>query len=204
MYIPSSFKIESAEVIQGLIKDNAFATLFSASLEATHLPFVLQANEGKLGSLYAHMARANPHWKQLDGEKVLVVFQGPHSYISPSFYAKSPAVPTWNYVAVHCIGQVTLINDNDNKTAMDKLVEAYEPTLLANNNLMPSEYTQKLRQAVVGFKIVIDTIQAKEKLGQQRSKADQLGVYKALQQSQRLEDQLLYRYMKKRGVGTGD
>jgi transcriptional regulator len=203
MYIPNNLKLESSEDIQALVQENSFATLFSSSLEATHLPFGLQREEGALGTLYAHMAKANPHWKAIQGQRVLVVFQGPHAYISPTSYAKLPAVPTWNYVAVHCYGYVELINDNENQAAMDRLVKAYDPKLINNSNIMPKEYTQKLRQAVVGFKIPIDEIQAKEKLGQQRSKDDQAGVFKSLKQSQRIEDQLLYRYMKRRAVGTG-
>ena len=149
------------------------------------------------------MAKANPHHKDLQGQRVLVIFNGPHAYISPSWYVRAPAVPTWNYAAVHCYGKIELISDDENHSAMEELVRKYEPSLLDNPEIMPADYQQRLRQAVVGFKVVVDEIQAKEKLGQHRKQEDQQGVYAALQNSPSADARLLAAYMRERGSGTG-
>lgn len=91
-----------------------------------------------------------------------MVFSGAHAYISPTWYDAKPAVPTWNYAAVHCYGVASLLSDTETQDMLDKLVTKYEPKLLQDKQIMPDEYQQKLRQAIVGFKIVIDEIQAKK------------------------------------------
>lgn len=150
------------------------------------------------------MAKANSHHKELQGQRILVIFNGPHAYISPCWYASQPAVPTWNYIAVHCYGKFELLSDDDNQSAMEELVSKYEPSLLDNPEIMPADYQQRLRQAVVGFKVVVDEILAKEKLGQHRKQEDQQGVYAALQNSPSADARLLAAYMQKRHKGTGE
>lgn len=203
MYIPRNLRMENKNDIGDFIAEFGFATLVSKSLEATHLPFIFQPNEGTNGRLIGHMAKANAHWKTLEGESVLAIFNGPHSYISPTWYASGPAVPTWNYAAIHCYGRLHLLGEEATMHAMDTLVKKYEPDLLSNLALMPESYKVKLAKAVVGFQIDITDIQAKEKLGQQRKEEDQRGVTEALAASSRLEDQMLLGYMKSRSLGTG-
>lgn len=203
MYIPKSLEINDSDAIAQLISDNSFGMLLSADLTATHLPFLYEPSVGQFGCLFGHFAKANSHWKAVENQRVLVVFSGPHAYISPTWYAFAPAVPTWNYAAVHCYGVVTLLSDDENYHAMQKLVKTFEPSLLDKPDVMPEDYQAKLRQAVIGFKIVIDDIQGKEKLGQQRKVEDQAGVYQALKQSNNLEAKALASYMEKRELGTG-
>lgn len=204
MYTPASVELTESVAIANFIKQFGFGLIVSPTLEATHLPLTFKPEEGELGCLYGHFAKANGHWQQVDGQRVLVVFNGPHSYISPSWYQTTPAVPTWNYAAVHCYGVVELLSEQETSDSMDELVSKYEPELLSNDQLMPSEYKTRLTKAVVGFRILLDAIQAKEKLGQHRKPADQIGVYQALLETDSLEAQQLANYMKNRQLGIGE
>ncbi|CAG9000812.1 MAG: hypothetical protein CENE_02819 [Candidatus Celerinatantimonas neptuna] len=107
-------------------------------------------------------------------------------------------------VSVHCYGKVELLNLDKTKSSMEELVKKYEPSLLNNTEVLSPELTDKLMQSIVGFRIVIDEIQAKEKLGQHRSSGDQRGVYQSLFESNSAEAKMLATYMKKRNLGIGD
>ncbi|WJG09187.1 FMN-binding negative transcriptional regulator [Aliiglaciecola sp. LCG003] len=203
MYIPKNMQLNDDEVIVRFIRQYSFGQLITSTLDVTYLPLVLESDEAEKGVLYGHMARANSQWKNLQDQRVLVVFNGPHSYISPTWYQTTPAVPTWNYAAVHCYGKVELLDDTQSSIALDKLVAQFEPALLQNTEVMPKSYQRKLDQAIVGFKIVIDDIQAKEKLGQHRSAADQNSVFTALQTSPHADARQLASYMQLRNLGTG-
>lgn len=109
MYVPTSFREDHPEKLHEFIKSYSFGTLFSdteGGLQASHLPFLLDEKMGTQGVLAGHMAKANSHWQSLSGQEVLVVFQGPHVYISPAWYEEPETVPTWNYVAVHVYGNM--------------------------------------------------------------------------------------------------
>ncbi|ODC02910.1 transcriptional regulator [Terasakiispira papahanaumokuakeensis] len=207
MYTPSALAMTEKDDIAAFIHHFGFALLVTPDLDATHLPLFLDREQSPMGMLYGHLSRANPQAHTLDGQRVLAIFSGPHSYISPTWYASAPAVPTWNYAAVHCYGQVELLSEAETTRSMDTLVTQYEPALLSDDAvaqaLMPSAFKQKLQQGVVGFRILLDQIQGKEKLGQQRPDADQQGVYQALQQSDRHDERALAAYMKQRQLGTG-
>src|SRR5438132_1080087 len=114
MYIPPAFRIEDLPCLHAIMRENSFATLVTGAggeLCATHIPILLDPNRGKFGTLTGHVAKANTHWESLRGNvEALVIFQGPHAYVSPSWY-KTQAVPTWNYVAVHAYGRPRLIED---------------------------------------------------------------------------------------------
>lgn len=203
MYIPKNLEVKAPLIISELIAGNGFGTLISADLTATHLPLIYESNDEGLGLLFGHFAKSNAHWQIAENKRVLVIFQGPHAYISPTWYVTKPAVPTWNYSAVHCYGYLTILDDKENQQAMTDLIFKYEPELLDNPETMPADYQLKLRKSVVGFKIVIDEIQAKEKLGQHRKPEDQKGVFAGLQTSKDLNAAGLCAYMEKRNVGTG-
>ena len=127
MFIPKHNKMDNLSVAHDFIDEFSFGLVVSNSLTGTHLPFVLHKNEGEMGTLYTHCAKANSHWKELDSTEALIVFTGPHSYISPSWYAKSPGVPTWNYSAVHVYGTVSLLNDSETLDVVEEVVHKYEP-----------------------------------------------------------------------------
>ncbi|OOE52652.1 transcriptional regulator [Salinivibrio kushneri] len=204
MHIPKNMEMTGEDAIKAFISDYGFGILVSNDLNATHLPLIYEAEEGALGCLYGHFGKANAHWKVTENQRVVVIFNGPHSYISPSWYETKPAVPTWNYSAVHCYGVLKLLSDKENEWAMKQLVAKYDPALLDAPETMPSDYQAKLRQSVVGFKIVVDDIHAKEKLGQHRKSDDQMGVFAALSDSTHPNDIALSAYMKKRNLGIGN
>lgn len=202
MYIPNHFNMGDTSNCQRFIKKFGFGILISNSLTGSHLPFVLKTNEGENGTLYAHCARANKHWKELDNEKVLIIFSGPHAYISPSWYSQSPAVPTWNYTTVHVYGKVTLLNAKESLSAIDDVVKQYEPSLLNHKNIVTDDYKHKLLGGLVAFKIEITQLEGQLKLGQQKKEEDQLGVFNALSTSNNLGDKALANYMREINIGT--
>ncbi|MDO6712171.1 FMN-binding negative transcriptional regulator [Aliiglaciecola sp. 2_MG-2023] len=204
MYVEKKFQLSDLDAMRSFIAQNSFGLIVSTDLNSTHLPFVCDVDENGKLCLFAHMAKANPHWKTIDNNRALVVFNGAHAYISPSWYATKPAVPTWNYVAVHCYGVVQLLDEDDTALRMRQLISHYEPSLLKDDSTMPEDYQQRLRQAVVGFKLEIDDIQGKEKLGQHRKHEDQLGVFSSLNNSADPVAKLLAEYMEERSLGNGE
>jgi transcriptional regulator len=199
MYIPNTFKMTEITHKHQFIDEFGFGVVISSADEllGTHLPFVLHADEGEQGVLYTHCAKANPHWKDLEGQNVLVIFTGPHGYISPSWYTTKPAVPTWNYVAVHAYGVATLLDPEATLKAVDQVVEKYEPQLLAKRDIVTDQIKHKMLAAIVGFKIELTTLEGQLKLGQNKSKDDQTGVLNALNNSNNLNDLMLSSYMQK-------
>ncbi|WP_163575554.1 FMN-binding negative transcriptional regulator [Halomonas faecis] len=182
MYRPSDTRMSLTQA-QALIDAHGFAMLVDGSLRASHLPLVLERGEGELGTLYGHFARANPHWHELDGQRVLAIFQGPHAYVSPRWYATRPAVPTWNYVAVHASGVVERLDDAATLASLDALVAQYEPDLLDDEEILGEAYRRRLLAGTVGFRIRLDDLQGKAKLGLNRSREDQAGMLAGLRAS---------------------
>ncbi|GAA0573645.1 FMN-binding negative transcriptional regulator [Halomonas salifodinae] len=179
MYRPRDTRMPLDEA-QDLIDAHGFAVLLDGGLQASHLPLVLSRGEGELGTLYGHFARANPHWQALEGQRVLAIFQGPHAYVSPRWYAARPAVPTWNYVSVHASGIVERLDDEATQAAFDTLLAKYEPDLLDDAEILSDAYRRRLLKGTVGFRIRLDDLQGKAKLGLNRSREDQAGVLAGL------------------------
>ncbi|MDP4171201.1 MAG: FMN-binding negative transcriptional regulator [Bacillota bacterium] len=168
MYVPKHFKIEGKEEIYELIEQYSFATLVSqhnAEPYATHLPLTLDKDAGVL---YGHFARPNEQWKDIEHQNVLVIFQGPHCYISPSWYETNKAVPTWNYVAVHVYGKVEIIhNEQEAFQALVKMVNKYEkPDRAYKLKEVDSSYIEGMTKGIVNFKIKITKMEGKAKLSQ--------------------------------------
>jgi transcriptional regulator len=203
MYIPNKFKMTEITHKHRFIEEFGFGVVISSAdgLSATHLPFVLHADEGEQGVLYAHCAKANPHWKDLEGQNVLVIFTGPHGYISPSWYTSKPAVPTWNYTSVHAYGVASLLDPEATLKAVDQVVEKYEPQLLVERDIVTDQIKHKMLAGIVGFKIALTTLEGQLKLGQNKSKDDQTGVLNALNNSTNLNDLMLSNYMQKNESG---
>ncbi|WP_028471104.1 FMN-binding negative transcriptional regulator [Neptunomonas japonica] len=204
MYIPKNMQMSDLSTTHDFIEEFGFGVIISGSLTGTHIPFVIHRNEGEYGVLYSHCAKANPHWKELENAEVLIIFSGPHSYISPSWYAHAPAVPTWNYAAVHAYGTASLLSDKQTLEAVEEVVHQYEPALLEKREIITDEFRDKLLAGIVGIKIELSRIDGKLKLGQLRKSEDQEGVYTALSQSKHTADQALALYMKKLNLGTGN
>ncbi|GAA0788683.1 MULTISPECIES: FMN-binding negative transcriptional regulator [Pseudomonadati] len=207
MYVPEKWKMEATSDIQQFIQQHGFAMIVSSDLEASHLPLILEPNTAKQGVLYGHFARSNPHWKNIVGRSVLCVFNGPHAYISPTWYDAYPAVPTWNYITVHAKGVVELTDEATTLKMLNATISKYEPSLLEatdeSEGFIPKAFEEKLAKGIVGFKIVINELQAKQKLGQHRSNADQQGVANGLANSTDLDAQQLFNYMKANNIGIG-
>jgi len=199
MYIPNKFKMTEITHKHQFIDEFGFGVVISSAdgLSGTHVPFVLHADEGEQGMLYAHCAKANPLWKNLDGQKVLVIFTGPHGYISPSWYTTKPAVPTWNYTAVHAYGVASLLDPEATLKAVEQVVEKYEPQLLVERNIVTDQIKHKMLAGIVGFKIALTTLEGQLKLGQNKSKDDQTGVLNALNNSNNVNNLMLSNYMQK-------
>lgn len=203
MYVPKNMKMDSIEQTHAFIDEFGFGLMVSPDLTATHLPFVLDKEPGASGRLYSHFARANPQWKALNGKEVLVVFNGPHAYISPSWYASSPGVPTWNYSAVHVYGKVEVLGAEHTLELVELAVNKYEPSLLVERNILTNEFRDKLLAGVVGFSVEITKIEAKLKLGQHRDTEDQKGVAAGLERAGDHESIGLLNYMRAQNIGTG-
>ena len=186
MYTQRSHRNDDPDALRRVIETYPFAILVSqhdGEPYASHLPFMWTSG-GEHGVLLGHMARANPQWKTWDSTtRVLVIFNGPHSYISPAWYEQQVTVPTWNYVTVHASGVPVLVHETGRlRRLVTDLTRRYESqdgwTVERAEPIMETEL-----KAIVGFEIAIDRIEGKFKLNQNRSEADQRGVVRALEQS---------------------
>jgi transcriptional regulator len=185
MYVPAAFRVEDTSSLYEVIEAYSFATLVSVTDDApfaTHVPLLFERRtDGP--ALLGHVARANPHWRRFDGSRqALAIFHGPHAYISPSWYATHPAVPTWNYVAVHAYG-APRVRDDDTWVShlLDRLVAKYESALPEPwSGELPVPFRQRMVRAVVGFEMPVERIEGKFKLGQNRPAADQERVTQVL------------------------
>ena len=194
MYLPSAFRQDDLAELHAQLQANPFALLTSAGaagVQASHLPLLLKPGEGEFGTLYGHFARANPHWRDLQGgAEALAVFSGPDAYISPGWYpAKAEhgkVVPTWNYIAVHARGPVELIEEPERLLQIvSRLSDQHEngrerPWAVSD---APRDYLDSMLRAIVGFALPIRRLEGKWKLGQNRSAADQAGVRDGLASS---------------------
>jgi transcriptional regulator len=185
MYIPAAFREDRLDVLHDLIRQNSFGTMVSHGAQgmvASHLPLLLDSERGPNGTLRGHVARANPHWQEFQDEaEVLVIFTGPHAYISPSWYQAELSVPTWNYAAVHAYGVPRLVEGDELYDILEAMVRTYEAPLDKPWALqLPDHFLSRMMKAIVGFEIRITRLEGKLKLAQNRSSADQQGVVEAL------------------------
>ncbi len=179
MYTPKHFTVDDDEILHAVMRENSFAIMVTAvdgATTATHLPFSLDTGTAGHGVLQAHMARANPQWEAFaDGIEAMVVFQGPHTYISPTWYETVKAVPTWNYVAVHAYGRPRVIDDPDTVLAtMRRLVGEYETpdTGPWDMDTLPEKFLNAMVRGIVAFEIPIERLEGKFKLSQNRPDGD--------------------------------
>ena len=187
MYSPTFNRISDRAILKEAMRAYSFAILFgpqtapeaAAPLAATHLPLVVR-DEGPHGLLEGHFARANRHWQALAGRETLVVFSGPHSYVSPTLYVDPLSVPTWNYIAIHAYGILELVEDELGKdTLLAGLIHAHEPAFAEKWHAMPKEFRRSMLAGIVGFRIPIQRIEGKFKLSQNRDAAERRNVQAA-------------------------
>jgi transcriptional regulator len=207
MYTPAAFRQDDLATLHEQMRACRLPTLVShgsQGLLASHLPLLLAPDEGEYGTLYGHFARANPQWRDLaEDSEVLVIFQGPEAYISPSWYAAKAehgkVVPTWNYISVQAHGRAEVFDDAERLlqlvSRLSDLHEADRPQPWAVSDA-PREYIDSMLRAIVGFALPIQRIEGKWKLGQNRSSADQVGVREGLTASSDARDRELAAQMR--------
>ena len=168
MYSSDYFRVTDRKVLVDFIADHPFGILVSGSggLAATHLPFLIHDREGKL-ILSGHMALANSQWKDLDRSDVLVIFNGPDAYISPSWIPEKVPVPTWNYITVHANGKFSILGREERNRVVKELVEKFEGDGGFSDRVEEDVY-QEMLEGTVGFDIVVSAIEGKWKLSQNR------------------------------------
>jgi transcriptional regulator len=192
MYIPAHFEETRTDVLHGLITAHPLGTLVTLSaggLTANHIPFELVTDAGSVGTLRAHVARANPVWKEFSRDvDALIIFQGPHAYITPTWYVETkPAtgkvVPTWNYCVVHAHGPLRVIEDRDwLRAQLEQLVRRHESSRSAPWEISdaPADFIEKQLSAIVGIEIPIARLIGKWKVSQNRNDADRAGIVEGL------------------------
>lgn len=201
MYVPDVFREERPDVLHDAIRAIRLATIVSQGRElmANHLPLLLDTATGTHGTLYGHMALANPHWREIAADgRVLVLFLGPNAYISPSHYwskaATGKVVPTWNYVAVHVYGTATIFDDTEelrrHVEALTIFNESSRPLQWRVDDA-PADYVPAMIKGIVGVAIAIDRIEGKWKMSQNRPAADRVGVAQGLAASDRADDRAI-------------
>ncbi|MDQ2078408.1 FMN-binding negative transcriptional regulator [Marinimicrobium sp. ABcell2] len=188
MYIPKHFKEDDTQTLHQYIRDYSFGLLVVADangIEANHVPFHLNTEEsGTLGRLQCHVARSNPVWQRLgEGTKVLVVFQGPDAYVSPSWYPTKKetdrVVPTWNYLAIHAEGIAKTIEDSAwLLRQLHALTDQHESAMSEPWSVddAPAEFTDRLLNAIVGVEIEITALKGKLKASQNQPARNKAGV----------------------------
>lgn len=178
MYVPKHFAVDDLNAQHDLIDACDFGVVVSQGpdgLFATHIPLMLKRDEGRFGTLYGHVARANPHVK-LFGSEALVVFSGPHAYVSPTWYSDRAAnVPTWNYVAVHCTGTPVALDD-DVRAHLGEMVARYEGANGWSFGELAPQMQETMPRAIVGFRMEITKIEGKAKLSQNKPQTERVRV----------------------------
>ena len=187
MYTPKFNRIADRATLIEAMRSYSFAILIGPppgsdtadAPVATHLPLVVK-DEGEHGLIEGHFARANRHWQSLAGRETLVVFPGPHSYVSPTLYVDPLSVPTWNYIAIHAYGIMQLVEDEAGKDALLKgLIAQNEPAYAEQWRNLPEGFRRTMLAGIVGFRIPIARIEGKFKISQNRSEIDRRNVHDA-------------------------
>ncbi len=184
MYIPKHNREEDHDKLLAFMRAYSFATLVTAHAafpRATHLPFLIET-DGETIRLIAHMAKANEQWRDFaDGERVLVVFQEPHAYISPRHYEQPLSVPTWNYVAVHAYGDLSLRESIEDKLhIVRRLIGSTDHDYLHQFDALPPEFVAAKLKGIVAFAIVVSELQGRFKLSQDRTPTERETIIASL------------------------
>ena len=198
MYRPDLFRVDDVPQMHALMRARPFAALISngaGGLYASHLPTVLK-DTGSFGAIEFHLARANPHWKELAaGNEALMIFQGPEGYITPNWYPSKAqhgkVVPTWNFAVVHAYGRPEATNDaawlRQHVAELTAQQERDQPKPWAPSDA-PDTFINAMVRGIVGFRFAITRLEGKWKMNQNRKTQDQLGVVKGLGDRGRADD----------------
>ena len=186
LYIPNAHRVDDRKLLHDFMEEFAFVDLITAPpLHITHIPVVFDRATGPFGTIHGHIARNNEQIKAFDGkQEAVIVFRGPHGYISPTCYQTNPAVPTWNFAVVHATGKLQPVTDPAALHAfLGRLIqkfESYEGTGYDFSKI-PDSYLNPMLANIVGFDMRVELLEGKFKLGQERPEADRQGILKYLQ-----------------------
>lgn len=206
MYQPPQFKGQAEQAVQ-LIRSHPFASLISVDEAGlpyvTHLPLHLEMR-GEQMVLLGHVAKPNPHWRYLQARpQAVATFLGPHAYLSPKVYPDLARVPTWNYLAVHCTVQATLIEDPAGKDALlKKLIGDHEPPYAEQWRGLGEEFAHKMLAGIVAFELQVTELQCKIKLNQHRREAH--AAMRAVYAAGSPDEQALGQWMDRLGMPAAD
>jgi transcriptional regulator len=203
MYVPPAFQEDDLATLHATMRAARLATFVTATAEGlvgSPLPMILDASEGPHGTLYGHVARANPQWKLTPTGDAMAVFMGPDAYVTPSWYATKretgKVVPTWNYVAVHAYGPVEFFDDADRLLdVVTRLTNLHEDALTKSSGAepwavtdAPNDFIKSQLRGIVGLRMPIARIDGKRKMSQNRSAQDRAGVADGLAASDSATD----------------
>ena len=202
-YIPPHFRTADERTLREFMETYDFVTVVSGSADgliASHVPVVVRSS-GVTVVIAGHMARANPHWRSMDGvTPALVIFQGPHGYVSPTWYESGPAVPTWNYGVVHAHG-LPRVNEDETfvRGVLEDLVGRYEGHRADGwrTSGVPADFYDRMLRAIVGFEMPVTRLDGKFKLGQNRSVEDRRRTIAGLESLGSAEASLLAGFMRR-------
>lgn len=187
VYIPKVQRVEDRKFLHDFMDEFSFADLVTASptIRITHIPTVLDRNAGPYGTIFGHVSKNNPQQQAFDGNaQAVIVFHGPESYISPTWYEKAEAVPTWNFAVAHASGRLKAITDPKAlHELLANLIHKFEgryPQSTYDFSKLPDNYVYPMIGGIVGFEMKIEEIEGKCKLGQDRSEADRQSIVKHL------------------------
>jgi transcriptional regulator len=185
VYIPEHFRVRDHAIAIEFMRANPFTILISCTSEgpfATHVPVVARQSKDQL-LLRGHVAKANPHWKYLQENpaKTLVLFHGPHAYISPTNYETREVVPTWNYGTVHAYGTARIFSTPEELLGMlHELIPKFEAPYADQWASLSQAYRERMLSHIVGFEIAVTRVEAKFKLSQNRTKQEQQNIIESL------------------------
>ncbi len=202
MYIPKLNLMTDRNEIVEFMKRFSFATIITTKDNlpiATHLPFLVTVEQENI-VLTSHFAKANEQWKDLESGKALVIFSEPHAYISPKHYDKELNVPTWNYLAVHAYGKGEIISEPEKAmSVLDATIDYFDLSYREQWKNLPNDYKYGLAKGIVAFHIIVNDIQAKKKISQNKTENEQRKIINALLESNQTNEQLIAEYMEKNG-----
>lgn len=201
MYIPRHNQMPDKNEVIAFMNQYSFATIVSnhdGKITATHLPFVIEVKEDDEIIILGHFAKANPQWKSLEGQEVLILFTEPHAYISPRHYESKINVPTWNYIAVHAYGICKLVTDETLATEIiEKTIDTFESGYKAQWETLPKEYIKANLNAIVAFECIVYDLQAKKKLSQNKTENERKHIIDQFSQSKDMNEQTIAAWMNK-------
>ena len=183
MYSPPYNQVEDRGEVVAFMRANNFPVLVTgaSALRASHLPVVVEERGGQI-VIDMHMARANPQWRDFSGQEVLVVFSGPHAYVSPRWYEETERVPTWNYAAVHAYGVPAIVSESTPKReSQRRLVASLDPQWLPKFDALDAGYVERMLGAIVVFEIPVVRLETRWKLSQNRGRREMELIAEALE-----------------------